>query len=445
MKTENTHIPLPKSWPTQVRSAILHVISLAQFATDHTRSWAANSINARIRLQTERDQALAEVFRLREEIRIKDARTAIIHPHRRSHYPPTERLAILELKAARGWSLEQTARVFHVTAPTIASWLGRLDEQGPDALVQTRTPVNRFPDFVRYIVQRLKALCPAMGKVKIAQTLTRAGLHLCATTVGRILKEDAAPKPRPTKNAPSSGRLVTAKHPNHVWHIDLTVVPTGLGFWVPWLANALTQQYPFCWWLGVVVDHYSRRIMGISVFAKRPNGREFCAFMGRTIGRSARPKYIICDRDKIFDCDAFRAWVKRKGIKPPRYGKVGEHGSIAVVERFILSLKTELIRHIVVPMRRDKFLRELVHYQEWFNDQRPHTTLGGRTASEAYHHRRPANRRPRIEPRKNWARGWPCAKPWALVAGKPGDAFTLHVDLQKSRRHLPVVTLERAA
>jgi hypothetical protein len=84
--------------------------------------------------------------------------------------------------------------------------------------------------------------------------------------------------------------------------------------------------------------------MGIAVFAKRPTCRQFCAFMGRTVARTSKPKYIICDRDKIFDCNAFRRWVKRKGIKPPRYGKVGEHGSIAVVERLILSMKTECIR-----------------------------------------------------------------------------------------------------
>ena len=140
MKAEDPRIPLPKSWSTHVRGAILHVISLAQFATAHTRSWAANSVNTRIRLQAERDHAVQEFALHREETRIKDARMASINPHRRPHYPPAERLAILELKAARGWSLEQTARVFHVTAPTIASWLGRLDEEGPDALVQMRTP-----------------------------------------------------------------------------------------------------------------------------------------------------------------------------------------------------------------------------------------------------------------------------------------------------------------
>jgi len=99
---------------------------------------------------------------------------------RRPRYPPVERMAILELRAARGWSLNQTATTFQITAATIASWLKRLDEDGPQALVQLRSPVNRFPDYVAYVVQRMKTLCPSMGKVKIAETLTRAGLHVNA-------------------------------------------------------------------------------------------------------------------------------------------------------------------------------------------------------------------------------------------------------------------------
>jgi hypothetical protein len=54
----------------------------------------------------------------------------------------------------------------------------RIDEKGTDALLQLCEPANKFPDFVRYIVQRLKTLSPSMGKVKIAETLCRAGLHL---------------------------------------------------------------------------------------------------------------------------------------------------------------------------------------------------------------------------------------------------------------------------
>ena len=38
-------IPLPKGWKKQVRSAVLHVLSLAQYAAAYTRGWAADSIN----------------------------------------------------------------------------------------------------------------------------------------------------------------------------------------------------------------------------------------------------------------------------------------------------------------------------------------------------------------------------------------------------------------
>jgi len=97
-------------------------------------------------------------------------------PQKRPHYVPTERMAILELRAAQGWSAQQTADVFHITAATIASWMRRVDDEGTNALIQIREPVNRFPDFVRYAVQRLKALCPSLGKAKIAEMLCRAGL-----------------------------------------------------------------------------------------------------------------------------------------------------------------------------------------------------------------------------------------------------------------------------
>ena len=189
-KSLSPTLPLPRSWTSRVKSAILQVISLAQFTMAYTRGWAANSPNSRIRLKADLDRAHQEIALLREELRIHHVRMAQLPPHRRPYYPPAERMAILQLRAARSWSLEQTAKAFLVTAETIASWLKRVDEQGPDALVQLPVPVNRYPEFVRYVVQQLKSLCPMLGKMKIAQILARAGLHLGVATVGRILKEE---------------------------------------------------------------------------------------------------------------------------------------------------------------------------------------------------------------------------------------------------------------
>jgi DNA-binding transcriptional regulator YiaG len=122
-----------------------------------------------MRLKAENDRLEAEVAQLKEEIRIKDARMLRLDSRKRPQYPPIERMAILELRAARNWSRKETADAFHLTAATISAWMRRLDESGPEALMQLPEPVNRFPDFVRFVVQRLKSLCPSMGKVKIAE------------------------------------------------------------------------------------------------------------------------------------------------------------------------------------------------------------------------------------------------------------------------------------
>src|SRR5712691_8335823 len=134
---------LPRGWPRRVRSAAVHAISIAEFALTTALGWAAQSLNPRLRLRAEMERLQQEIRLLREEIRIKDARMQHVEAQKRPHYPPTERLAILELRAARSWSLAQYARAFLVTPLTIASWTVRLDEKGVDALV--RLPGNANP------------------------------------------------------------------------------------------------------------------------------------------------------------------------------------------------------------------------------------------------------------------------------------------------------------
>jgi transposase InsO family protein len=462
-KTKAPEIPLPKCWGKHVKSAILHIIALAQYAMTYSRSWAADSTNQRVRLKADNDHLTQEVAQLREEIRIKDARIGQLDPKRRPHYPPTERMAILELRASREWSLEQTAKVFLVTAETISSWVRRIDETGTKALVQTFEPVNKFPELVRYLVQRLKVLCPSLEKQKIAQVLCRAGLHLGTTTVGRILKEPPHPKPsekekesatpsaekvaqveKPSTEA--AKRIVTAKRINHVWHVDLTLVPTQLGFWVSWLPFALPQCWPFAYWVAVVLDHFSRRAMGFVVFKKVPESRDVRSFLGRAMHQAkATPKYLISDKGKQFWCQGFKKWCKKKPIRP-RFGALGHHGSIAVVERFIQTVKVECTRRLpVVSLRAKTFRQELAWFVAWYNERRPHTTLQGRTPDEVYFHQRPANRSPRFEPRTLWPRPARCARPQVLVKAQPGVRLELAVSYQHARWHLPLAALRRAA
>lgn len=432
---------LPKAWPKNVRMAVLHVIALAHKAIIQARSIAMNSSDARTRRAGDLQGALDEIAMLEEELRIKDGRMAMIDPHRRPYYRPIERMAILELKAARGWSQAETARQFLIKPTTVASWLKRIDEPGPAPLVQVRDPVNKFPDLVRYLVRRLKVLFPSMGRKRIAQTLTRAGLHLSTSTVGRMLKHRGRDPVPPVEGSgsvqPTGGRTVTAERPNHVWHVDLTVAPTSAGFWAPWFPLSLPQVWPYCWWVACAVDHYSRLVVGFAVFKQQPTSSAVRAFLGRTIAKiEACPKYIICDQGKQFTSSGFRTWCKRKNIRP-RYGAVHQYGSIAVIERFIKSLKDEWLRRMIVPLRLGAMRSELSVYTSWFNEHRPHQALDGCTPREIYEDPALLDPSPCTGARQT--------RSTIHNVTKPHPRLTLVVTYHEGRRLVPIIELKRAA
>ena len=76
-------IALPCGWPVVIKSALIHAISLAHITIVRARGWAANSINARVRLAAENERLKQEAELLREEIRIKDVRVERIPAQRR--------------------------------------------------------------------------------------------------------------------------------------------------------------------------------------------------------------------------------------------------------------------------------------------------------------------------------------------------------------------------
>ena len=116
-----------------------------------------------------------------------------------------------------------------------------------------------------------------------------------------------------------------------------------------------------------------------------------------------QPKHLIVDQGLEFKCEHFEnVWCKGKNILP-RFGAVGKRGCIAVVERFHRTLK-EILRLITIPEDQTEFEREVRFAIDWYNEHRPHETLGGRTPNEVHFARPPANEQPRIEPRRKWPR-----------------------------------------
>jgi transposase InsO family protein len=431
MNAKPPSIPLPERWPERAKSALVYAVALAHHGLVSIRSWCANSPIERVRLAGDNERLQAEVELLREELRIKDARMARVAPAKRPHYAPADRLAILQLQAARGWSMARAARVFLLSAATIASWIRRIDEQGADALVRTREPVNRFGDVVVALVQQLRAGFPLLGKRKLAGFLARAGLHLAASTVGRMLAREPVAPVEPTAPAPdalsggddaagdeeprgaeeslqeqppvgaTATPTVAARYPGHVWNIDITLVPTAAGFWVPWLPFSMHLSWPFCWHVIAVIDHFSRSVVHIAAFKGAPSAAALCAMLDEAVALADRaPRYTVTDRGTQFQ-DDYLDWCAGHSTRA-RFGAVGKKGSIAVIERFFLTLKNEGTRRIVVPYCQATFAAALTAFASWYNDERPHASLAGATPREMYAGTTPAHTTLRLEPRPRY-------------------------------------------
>jgi putative transposase len=208
--------------------------------------------------------------------------------------------------------------------------------------------------------------------------------------------------------------------------MDLSVVPTCGGFSVSWIPNALPQFWPFCWWGMVIIDHFSRKSIGFALFRKQPSSEDVTAAIDRAIERAGKvPKYTITDKGSQFYCQHFKEWCILKKIKP-RFGAIGKHGSIAVTERSIKSLKDECTRQISIPLNFEEMRRELALYFTWYNEFRPHEYLDGRTPLEVYNHSPPKE----------------CFK---LIHASEVPEMKLKISYLEGRKHLPVIELKKAA
>ena len=417
---------LPRKWPRLVSEAIVQISAMVHLGLSTALDRAGNSKRRLIREAAEAERTRIEVLLLKEELRIKDARLAQLRPSQRPHYPPTERLAILALQQARHWSNAQVAIAFLITAPTIAAWKRRIDD--PE-LVRTKTPINRLPELVGHVVRTLKLVVPNAGKRRIAQTLARAGIAVAASSVARILNKPAPPvppSPGPAKTKPRTTPKLVARRVHQYWNVDLTTMPVLGGFQIPWLPWSLPPVWPFAIWVAVVMDRYSRAVVAHHFGLRPPSQEQICQLLTRAIGKAGSgPEAIITDQGVQFG-EAYRAWCKTHGIEP-RYGALQKSNSIALIERFFRTLKSECLRVALVALRPKAMEVEIATYLRWYHVHRPHQGLQGRAPVELWPGAE-IDARPRVRKRK-----------------RKRHRVDVEIVPFEGRTHLPVVRLRRAA
>jgi putative transposase len=178
---------------------------------------------------------------------------------------------------------------------------------------------------------------------------------------------------------------VVARYPNHVWMCDLTQLEGLFGITRFRIAS--------------VFDVYSRMPLLTRTFDAEPTGDQIAALFRKAVRLHGKPRHFISDKGSQFTSEVFKGTLARLGVRH-RFGAVGKHGSIALIERFWLNLKMALSRVPFIKPLLWEDLDQAIHYSLiHYALHRPHQALRGATPAEVYRHQRPAHRSAKHPPR----------------------------------------------
>lgn len=338
------------------------------------RARLASAASPIVRLLAQRDQEPTEVDMLRRELEILRAQRESLQPHRRPNYGPTQRLAILQLRRLRGWSIKKTAEHFVVHRNTIRAWIRTAEGKGRPRLLAGAVVWNRIDDAVRWAVHELRRLCPEpeFGTRSIARQVLRASVQISRSTVQRVLREPQPPRPsrpaRPGMAQPIGTKpyhLLRPKWINRVWHVDLLTVQ------VLWLRFSIAA----------VLDGFSRRLLCLRVCRRTPRAREMAALVRRMAKTFGKPRFVLTDHGTQFR-QQFRAAMRKAGIIPVQ-ARIRAPYLNGKIERAFRTFRVWW-RLVLTGLTQRGIQRRLDQFGAWFNEHRAHSALHGRTPQEAW-------------------------------------------------------------
>jgi transposase InsO family protein len=285
----------------------------------------------------------------------------------RKRYTPMQRLRIL-------WHMEYyripRSRVkehFLIAKSTFYRWL-HAAEQGDlgGRKAPTESP-RKTPAELAQMIWDIFEANPYVGRHRIASILWLLGVFVGASTVRNILlqpKPKNAPAMAKAQEAPATPRQIVARYPNHVWSVDRTRI-LRWGIWPTWVL--------------VAIDHFSRKVVACCPL-EGPNAGWVVGAIEEAFLQYGAPRHLISDQEKVFISDAFQELLIPWDVKQ-RFGAVGKHGSIAVTERVILTLKYEWLKRVPVIRGLDHLDQLLRDFAVYYNEYRGHATLGGAVPS----------------------------------------------------------------
>jgi putative transposase len=223
------------------------------------------------------------------------------------------------------------------------------------------TPGPKGPgkDLIEAVVQ-MKQRNPTWGCPRIAQQIALAfGIEVNKDMVRRIL----AAHYRPENNSGGPSWLTFLGHmKDSLWSIDLFRCES---------ATLRTH------WVLVVMDQFTRRIIGFGIQAGTVDGVALCRMLHQAIRKQSVPKYLSSDHDPLFQ---FHQWKANLRILEVTEIKTVPYVPLShpFVERLIGTIRRELLDRTLFWTTADLGAK-LLDFKHYYNGHRAHAGLEGRT------------------------------------------------------------------
>ena len=221
-------------------------------------------------------------------------------------------------------------------------------------------PRGPRPELIFAIVE-MKRRNPTFGCRRIAQQISAAfGVDIDKDVVRRILANHYYPKPG--SGGPSWLTLL-GHTKDSLWSVDL------------FRCESLILKSH---WVMVVMDQFSRRIVGFAVHDEIVDGAAVCQMFNNVIARSeSLPCHLTSDHDPLFEFHRWKANLRILDIaeiKSVPYAPM----SHPFIERLIGTIRRELLDQVPFWGARD-LERKLTDFREYYNQNRVHASLNGTT------------------------------------------------------------------
>jgi transposase InsO family protein len=205
----------------------------------------------------------------------------------------------------------------------------------------------------------MKQRNPSWGCPRIAQQITLAfGIPIDKDVVRRILA--ARYQPTPDSSGPS-WLTVLGHAKDSLWSVDLFRCE-----------SVVLHTY----WVLVVMDHWTRRIVGFGVHRGVVNGVALCRMFNHATRGQLLPTYLSADHDPLY---RFHQWQANLRILDIREIKTVPYVpcSHPFIERLIGTVRCECLDRQLFWTGAD-LERKLVDFQKYYNEHRTHAARGGR-------------------------------------------------------------------